>query len=174
MREVFERLETLSVPYFLTGSEALARYGQPRQTMDVDIVVGVELPDFERFSRAFETQFIVNAPIQGEVQAMASLIATSALAKVDLVIGRSDPWSIAAMSRRERWDHPEFGPLWVASMEDLVLAKLEWSSGVSELQLKDCRNLIVANRDILDWPYLERWARALGVADVLQRVHDAA
>ena len=74
----------------------------------------------------------------------------------------------------QRWDHPEFGPLWVASMEDLVLAKLEWSSGVSELQLKDCRNLIVANRDTLDWPYLERWARALGVIHVLQRVRDAA
>lgn len=170
MREVFDRLETLSVPYFLTGSEALARYGQPRQTMDVDIVV----QDFERLSRGFEGQFIVNAPIQGEVQAMASLIATSALAKVDFMIGRSDPWSTTAMSRRERWDHPEFGPLWVASLEDLILAKLEWSGGVSELPLRDCRNLLVANPDTLDWPYLERWAEGLGVTDWLERVHDAA
>jgi hypothetical protein len=173
MREVFDRLESLSVPYFLTGSEALARYGQPRQTMDVDIVVGIELRDFERLSHAFETQFIVNAPIEGEVQAMASLIATSALAKVDLMVGRSDPWSTAAMSRRERWDHPELGPLWVVSLEDLILAKLEWSSGVSELQLRDCRNLVVANGDTLDWPYLERWAKELGVTDWLAGVRDA-
>jgi hypothetical protein len=44
MREMFDRLEALSVPCFLTGSEALARYGQPRQTTDVDIVVDLQKP----------------------------------------------------------------------------------------------------------------------------------
>lgn len=174
MREVFDQLEALSLPYFLTGSEALARYGQPRQTMDVDIVVDIELRDFDRLGRTFQSHFIVNPPIQGDVQAMASLIAVSALAKVDLMVGRADAWSVSAMSRRQRWDHPELGPLWVVSLEDLILAKLEWSGGVSELQLRDCRNLIVANRDSLDWPYLERWANVLGVADRLERVRDAA
>ena len=62
----------------------------------------------------------------------------------------------------------------MVSLQDRILAKLEWSSGLSELQLRDCRNLVVANRDTLERPYLERWAKVLGVTDWLERVRDAA
>ena len=60
------------------------------------------------------------------------------------------------------------------SLEDRILAKLEWSGGVSELQLRDCRNLVVAILSGLDWPYLERRAGELGVTDWLEHVRDDA
>ncbi len=41
MREVFERLEGLGMDHYITGSEALGRYCEARQTMDVDIVLDV-------------------------------------------------------------------------------------------------------------------------------------
>ena len=103
---------------------------------------------------------------------MASLIARSALGKADLILGRSDPWSRAALDRRERWEHPLYGPLWVTSLEDLLLAKLEWSQGTSELQLRDCRLLIELNPS-LDWVYTERWASSLGVGALLDTVRYA-
>jgi hypothetical protein len=171
---VFERLERLGVPYFLTGSEALARYGEPRQTMDVDIVLGTAPHEFSRIAAAFEPDFLVNEPIDVGRFAMASVIAKSALGKADFVLGRTDPWSRSSMERRERWNHPLYGPLWVASLEDLVLAKLEWSEGTSELQLRDCRILVELNRERIDWPYLERWAPSLGVADLLGELRRAS
>jgi len=174
MREVVERLERLGVRYFLTGSEALARYGQPRQTMDIDLVLDVHPTDFGPIERAFEADFLVNDPIDFGGRIMASLIPTSVLGKVDLILGREDPWSRSAMARRQRWDHPEHGPLWVSSLEDLILAKLEWSGGTSELQLRDCRNLIAVNRARLDWEYLRRWAPASGVEALLDAVRDAS
>ena len=79
-----------------------------------------------------------------------------------------------AMRRRLRWDHPVHGPVWVCTLEDLVLAKLEWSDGTSELQLRDCRRLLALNRDCVDDPYLDRWASALGIADRLAGVRRAA
>jgi hypothetical protein len=170
MRDVFERLERLEVPYYLTGSEALARYGEPRQTMDVDIVLGIAANDFGPIGAAFEPDFLINAPIDVGKFSMASVIAKSALGKADLVLGRTDPWSRSSMERRERWDHPLFGALWVASLEDLVLAKLEWSEGTSELQLRDCRNLVELNRERINWRYLERWAPSLGVTGLLQEL----
>jgi hypothetical protein len=173
MREVFERLEMMDLPYFLTGSEALARYGQPRQTMDVDVVLGIEPVAFATVARAFETDFVINEPIDFGGRVMASLVAIAALGKVDLILGRDDPWGKSAMSRRQRWDHPEYGLVWVSTLEDLILAKLEWSSGTSELQLRDCRNLIAVNRPVIDWPYLERWASLLGVGSALDGVRDA-
>jgi len=54
-----------------------------------------------------------------------------------------------------------------------VIAKLEWSGGTSELQLRDCRNLVALNRDAIDWPYVERWAAVLGVSDTLDAVRHA-
>jgi hypothetical protein len=173
MREVFERLEELSVPYFLTGSEALARYGQPRQTMDVDVVLELPPRDFARLVPVFERDFLLNEPISFEGRWMASLISTSTLGKVDLILGRDDPWGHAAMGRRERWNHLIYGPIWVTTLEDLILAKLEWSGGSSELQSRDCRNLIATNRDTLDWTYLERWARALDVEPLLEAARGA-
>ena len=173
MREVFERLEMLGVPYYMTGSEALARYSQPRQTMDVDIVVAIAPARFGTIARAFEHDFLVNEPIDIGTFSKASVVARSALGKADLILGREDPWSRAALGRRERWDHPLYGPLWVTSLEDLLLAKLEWSQGVSELQLRDCRLIVVLNPGI-DWPYTERWARALGIDALLAEVRHAS
>jgi hypothetical protein len=174
MRDVFERLESLDVPYYMTGSEALARYSQPRQTMDVDIVVAMPPARFGTIARAFESDFLVNQPIDVGGFSMASLIARSALGKADLILGRDDPWSRSAFDRRERWDHPLYGPLWVTSLEDLLLAKLEWSQGVSELQLRDCRNLIALNGTVIDWMYIERWAPDLGVHGLLDDFRHAS
>lgn len=173
MRDVFERLERLGVRYYLTGSEALARYGEPRQTMDVDIVIEATPAGFAPIARAFEGDYVVNEPMDFGGRWMASLIATSALGKADLILDRGGAWPRSAMERRQRWDHPGYGPLWVASLEDLLLAKLEWSGGTSELQLRDCRNLIVLNRGVIDWPYAERWAAVLGVSDTLDAVRHA-
>jgi hypothetical protein len=63
--------------------------------------------------------------------------------------------------------------VWVLSIEDLVLAKLEWSRGISELQLRDCANLLRTNTSTLDWQYLERYARVLGVDEILARLRAA-
>ena len=172
MREVFERLESLALPYYMTGSEALARYSQPRQTMDVDIVIAMPPARFDTIARAFGHDFVVNEPIDVGAFSMASLVARSALGKADLILGRDDPWSRSALDRRERWEHPLYGPLWVTSLEDLLLAKLEWSQGVSELQLRDCRLLIALNSTI-DWAYTQRWASSLGVRDLLEEVRHA-
>lgn len=174
VREVFERLERLGVQYYMTGSEALARYGEPRQTMDVDIVVGLAASEFDTVARAFEDDFLVNEPLDFGAFSLASLIAKSALGKADLILDRRDGWSHSAMDRRVRWeDHPLYGPLWVVSLEDLVLAKLEWSKGSSELQLRDCRNLLALNRDMIDWSYVERWAAVLEVSGTLDQVRNA-
>ena len=37
-RDVLDRLTRAGVGYYVTGSEALAVWAEPRQTMDIDIV----------------------------------------------------------------------------------------------------------------------------------------
>lgn len=173
MRDVFEGLERLGVRYFLTGSEALGCYGEPRQTMDVDVVLDVTVATFGPIERAFESTYLVAEPLDFGGHWMASLISTSGLGKFDLILTRTDAWGRSAMERRVRWTHPEYGPVWVSSLEDLLLAKLEWSGGTSTLQLRDCRNLVTVNRSEIDWAYVEHWALSLGVTATLEQVRNA-
>ncbi len=168
--DVVRRLERLGIEYYITGSEALARYGEPRQTADIDIVLDMQPADFPRLERAFRADYVVNPPVGSGERKIASVVAQTGLGKADLIMGRHDPWSRRAMNRRLRWEHPRLGSVWVLSLEDLILAKLEWSEGVSELQLRDCANLIRTNADTVDWTYLERFARALGVDEILARL----
>jgi hypothetical protein len=174
VREVFETLERLGIRYYVTGSEALGRYATPRQTMDVDIVADLPVSDFPRLSRALEARWLVADPLDFDGHVMASFISRSELAKIDVILRRGDTWADAAMDRRERWEHPAFGPVWVISLEDLLLAKLDWSDGTSELQLRDCRSLVQGNRDRIDWTYVDRHAPQLGVEGLVQEVRDAA
>ncbi|MEJ7753424.1 MAG: hypothetical protein WKF46_10820 [Candidatus Limnocylindrales bacterium] len=83
------------------------------------------------------------------------------------------PWAVEAMARRRTAEHPTFGTVWVAAIEDLILAKLMWSEGTSELQLRDCAILMRINRDEIDWIYTRRWAAVLSVAALLEQVQRA-
>jgi len=58
--------------------------------------------------------------------------------------------------------------MWIVPPEDLILSKLVWAKDSrSELQLRDVRQLISA-QPALDWPYVDRWAEALQVTDLLR------
>ena len=172
--DVIRRLEAVGVEYCITGSEALPRYGEPRQTADIDLILAMPVAEFDRIRDAFEAEYVVNEPIAAQGRFMASVVAQSGLGKADLIIGRDDAWARRAMARREAWDHPRLGRVWVLSLEDLILAKLEWSAGVSELQLRDCANLLRTNAATIDWRYLERYARVLGVDGILARLRAAS
>lgn len=171
--DVIRTLERLGIAYLVTGSEALARYGEPRQTGDIDIVLGLAAEEFDIVGRAFAGDYVVNDPLRAQDRVMASVVSMGGFGKADFILGRDDAWSRSAMARRERWEHPSLGPTWVISLEDLILAKLEWSQGVSELQLRDCANLLRANAGNVDWTYLDRFARILGLTDILDRLRAA-
>jgi len=173
MRDVLDRLERLGLRWYITGSEALGRYGEPRMTADLDVVVETDLRGFGTIARSLEDRWLVNDPIDFGGHVMGSFVSIDDVAKVDLILDPGTPWSRSAIGRRQRWEHPAFGPVWVLTLEDLVIAKLAWSEGTSELQLRDCRNLVRVNEARIDWDHLGRWAEHEGVADLLEQVRHA-
>jgi hypothetical protein len=173
MRAVFDALERLGVRYYVTGSVAASVHGVIRQSQDTDLVVDLEPADFDRLAQVVATEVATAAPIDYGDFAMASIIDTATAEKVDLILRRPGPFESSAMARRAHVDIPGLGGVWVATVEDLILAKLAWSEGTSELQLRDCAQLLEVNRETIDRRYLEEWARRLGLADVLRQVSDA-
>lgn len=47
MRRVLQALEHVGRPWYITGSEALAAYASPRQTLDVDVVADLGADQLE-------------------------------------------------------------------------------------------------------------------------------
>jgi hypothetical protein len=93
--------------------------------------------------------------------------------KADLIVRKRRPFSEAEFSRREVADF--FGvPLAVASLEDVILSKLEWARlGASGRQLEDARALLRIAGDSADRPYLEQWVDRLGVRAEWESVRES-
>lgn len=174
MRDVADALDRMRLPWYLTGSEALAAYGSPRQTLDVDIVVAADVRQLEALADVLSPGRYVSEPATFGTRTIASLIDPAGAGKVDLIVRADDAWGREAMRRRRGWAHPTWGDVWVSSLEDLILAKLEWSEGTSELQLRDVRQLLRLNAATIDRDYLGRWATDLGLATLLASVPSQA
>lgn len=173
MRDVFETLDRLGIRYFVTGSVAASVHGVLRQTYDTDVVVDLAIAGFGPVAALLAPSYSIADPIDYGDFAMASIIDRTTADKVDLILQVPGAFEASAMSRRRRHDVPGLGPVWVASVEDIVIAKLRWSEGRSELQLRDCRQLLAIGGDAVDDAYLAGWARRLGLVELLRQVRDA-
>lgn len=168
---VTSRLDRAGIAYMVTGSMAAGFYGQPRMTRDVDLVVELGADDPERLEELFRDVFLLDADVARAAMAhrtMFNAIHREAFVKVDFVIRKAEPFRIEEFARRRRvvLDGHE---MWMVSPEDLILAKLAWArTSGSEVQARDVRAVIAAQRARLDWDYLDTWAVTLGVAAALE------
>jgi hypothetical protein len=170
---VTSRLDAAGIAYMVTGSMAAGYYGQPRMTRDVDLVVEFHQGDPERLEAMFSQAFLLSADTIRTAMSrgtMCNAIHREALVKVDFVIRKSEPFRIEEFARRRRVE-VDGHPMWIVSPEDLVLSKLAWARDTrSDVQVRDVRAVIAAQRVRLDWEYVERWAGVLGIGADLEAV----
>ncbi len=91
-----------------------------------------------------------------------NIIDTATGWKVDLIMRKDRPFSRSEFDRRIRTRITGV-PVAVATVEDTILAKLEWSRrSDSERQLRDVVGMIAVAGTALDLAYLTHWADELG------------
>lgn len=62
-------------------------------------------------------------------------------------------------------------PVMFLRAEDSILSKLEWiRQGGSSRQMEDAGNVVDMQGAALDWAYMERWAKEIGVSDLLEQL----
>jgi hypothetical protein len=94
--------------------------------------------------------------------------------KVDLIFRKSRGFSQEEF-RRRRSMNVEGIPVSVASAEDVVLAKLEWSKlAGSQRQIEDVAAILRLQWSRLDQNYLERWIAELNVQREWEQAKSAA
>ncbi len=167
LRSACAALHVEGIPFMLTGSVATAFHGSSRATMDVDFVIDPTAGQLDALvSRVDAGGAYVSREAARDAlrhRTMFNVIDPQTGWKADLIIRKDRPFSTEEFSRRQPLEY--FGTsLHVASLEDVILSKLEWAKlGGSSRQLDDVNALLRINAGHVDLDYLQRWLDALGV-----------
>jgi len=177
---VAEALEACNLRYLVGGSLASAISGEPRSTLDVDMVVTLTEADIDRFVSALGDGFHVDPESlrrAAREKSSANLIDLGTSTKVDLFILGGTPLDEEQMGRRQRvrvaTDPDRY--LQVYTAEDILLQKLRWyrlGDELSDRQWRDVLGIMLAQESALDDAYLDRGATTLGVSDLLDRARN--
>jgi hypothetical protein len=174
---VIEALEGLGIPYLIGGSLASAVHGMLRTTMDTDIIADLHPGHAEEIASRLGSAFyadVVSMHNAIENRTSFNLIHLETMFKVDVFVLKGREFERSEMSRRTSQiisTDPKHSA-YVATPEDIILAKLEWfrmGGEVSERQWRDVQGILKVQAGNLDKVYLDKWAKDLGISDLLNK-----
>jgi hypothetical protein len=158
----------LPVPYVVIGGFAVNVWGLARATLDVDVMVGGRARQFELLTTLVvqygldpQPQFLEANPLLRGVVFRCRMENFH----IDFLRPRdAHDWQVLRRRREETFaDHR----LWVPTPEDLILMKLKVGR---DRDFDDAMRIVEQNTTDLDYRYLARWGRKLGVDEELNYV----
>ena len=169
LRRLTSALDLAGIAYMLTGSFASVYYGAPRTTQDIDLVIVADPAQLKAFIRglpADEYYSDMDAALLAYTRrSLFNVIDMKTAWKIDMIFRKDRAFSRTEFSRRQRVEMQGVS-IFVASAEDVILAKLEWSKlAQSHRQVEDVSGILKIRYDSLDRPYLDTWIRQLGLAN---------
>jgi hypothetical protein len=171
---ISSRLESVGIAYMMTGSMAMAIYSILRMTRDIDLIVELEPADVDKFVNLFSVDCYIDRDTVKravDLHSMFNIIHNEWVVKADFIIRKNEAYRIKEFSRRQKI-LIEDTPIFVVSVEDLILSKLVWGKeSQSDLHLGDVRQMISTVSE-LDWDYMNKWAIVLGIDQLLKRAKD--
>lgn len=175
LRSIVTALDSAGVPFMLTGSLAAAYHGAGRATMDIDVVIDPTPPQLRALvgSLAGSGAYVSTEEAEEALshRSTFNVVDTTSGWKVDFIVNRDRAFSETELERRQPAEY-EGCRLWVASVEDVIVAKLEWAKlGGSARQLEDVAALRRIQAGRLDEAYLGRWIAELGLAEQWEQVN---
>ena len=155
-----EPLNELGIEYMVTGSVAGIVYGEPRLTLDVDLVLALSRKDVGALHDAFPISEFYCPPIEViETERMRrsrghfNLIHHATGFKADIYL-KSDELHDWGFSHRVKIPQDE-SFMWVAPAEYVILRKLEYfREGGSQKHMRDIAMMLTLSQDSLDHDWL--------------------
>jgi hypothetical protein len=170
--EVASLLEEIGLPYMLIGGLAVALWGEPRATLDVDVSVWVEPQHFDEAVQTIAGRFrTLPDALEFARRTRVLPVVTAQGIRADIVFSALD--EERRMMERARVKRVGTVDVRVASVEDLIWMKL-MSERPKDQQ--DARQLIHHFRATLDRKYLdpklEELAEAFARTDIIDIYKD--
>ena len=173
---VVEAFEGLGVAYHIGGSVASSAYGIIRATIDADLVADLRLEHVRPLVKQLEAEYYIDADaVRDAIRRRGSFnaIHLDTMLKVDVFIPKTRAFDQEELRRTRREMLVEgTRQFYMASPEGTILNKLEWykmGGEVSDRQWNDILGVLKVRGTTLDMAYMQRWAKALQVTDLLQR-----
>lgn len=174
-----EYLKKADIDYMLTGSFVSNYYSIPRTTHDADVVIQTKRENLKIFINLVNDDFYVDEEypfIALSNKKMFNIIHYESGFKIDLLIRKDTPFNETAFNRRKSETIDE-RKIYISTPEDIILSKLLWhKKSDSQRQYEDAQQVMLYQRDVLDYEYLRKWAVELGVGeqleDIISRVED--
>jgi hypothetical protein len=171
LRRIVLAFEGADVEYLLVGSVASAAYGEPRLTLDIDVVADIPEDRLARFLSFFpREEFYVSWDAVSEAvrqKRQFNIIHPASGLKVDVVVRKPDAFDRSRFSRKRAIRVFPDLPAVFASPEDVIIKKLEYyRDGGTEKHLRDISGILRVSGDGLDLEYIKRWADAKDLSDV--------
>lgn len=174
-----QRLNTLGVPYMVSGSVAVIIYGEPRLTHDVDLIVVLDRGQIARLPEVFPPNEFYCPPAEviaveaaREQRGHFNIIHHETGFKADVFLSGRDPLHAWGLARARRLE-VEGQPLVVAPPEYVIIRKLEYyREGGSEKHLRDIRSMLTMSSQTIQIAELEQQIAARGLQDAWRQVHE--
>ncbi len=164
LSRVTSALDDNDIQYMLSGGLALNNYSIPRMTMDIDIVVELNGLNIEQFLTAFSDNFYIDEETvrqETKRKGMFNIIDHQSGFKIDFILRKNTEYRISEFQRRQKTKINDL-EIWVVSMEDLVISKIEWiQTYQSDKHIEDIKSLM-ANPEI-DKDYVNDWCKKLNL-----------
>lgn len=179
LQEVTGVLDSLRVPYAVTGSVASSVHGEPYSSLDVDLVLQASPRQATDLAKRLTPRFSAPQDMLSEAardRAFTNVIDNRTGLKVDLSFVSESGFFGTVMKRRVKskigTESPEFD---FVTPEDIILMKLvgrkdtqsqkQWDNALSVAQVRGAR---------MDWKYLFIQARDLEIEKDLVKLRDEA
>lgn len=173
-------LEDVGIPYMVTGSVASMIYGEPRLTLDIDLVVELEVERASELLDAFPEDAFYRPPLEvvqvecsRDTRGHFNLIHHETGMKADVYPAADDALHQWGLEHRRRVPLGA-GHLWLAPPEYVIVRKLEfWREGGSTKHLRDVRAML-ATDVVLERAFLERELLQRGLEEAWQHVEETS
>ena len=184
VRQVIAALEAAGVAYLIGGAVAAWAWGEPRATLDLDMVVNIPLDAVGQLSKELEkrdmlvpVEIILDNILETRVDLPINAIHMYSGYKADLYpLREGDELRASAFERRQKIDLGEpLGEVYLHSPEDLIIYKLWYYSLSGQTKhVRDITSMVITLGDELDYNYIEFWTDRKGLTslwgDLLTRI----
>lgn len=177
---VIAALEAAGIEYMIGGAVASWAWGEPRSTLDLDLVVDIPLESIQHLANELKKrdmlvpgEIILDIILEDRSDLPINAVHMHSGYKADLYpVREGDELRASAFSRRQKVDLGEpLGKVYLHSPEDLIIYKL-WYYSISQQtkHLRDITSIVMTLEDELDHSYIEKWAMDKGVINIWREI----
>lgn len=164
---VIKCLEESRIEYVIIGSIASIKWGRPRTTSDVDVIINAEKEKVHSLIRVLETNGFdygtQDIMIAIQEKSLATILHQDYPYKIDIQ-GVYEPLNERAL--RNRMYLTIFNrKAYLEKPEDLIVAKLKYGS---ETDFNDVKAILLRQKKNLDYEYIQQFAQQEGVLKELK------